>query len=413
MAGIIDYSATGSNRLKNWELMTKGTDEKLIFKQDKSNFWTFHETFSNHIRNMGWEDIMVYSIDSVEKNLTTQFGEIEMNALNREWQTIANSDTSAVLTKKLKQSSMYTWILNSVDQDFKKYLTQNASKHDRQGQQAWKLITEHSVKSDKQAIRRAMCKMHKLKLDDFNYNVHDLINAVIDNKAILTSCGETDNSIVSNLFRILSDAPCPEFKSWVLTNQNVYDDGGTFDLDNFLVSCPNKYTNFVADGLWKSGEKSKKDLEKTSEIVALNTRFDNLEKLLMAKHNDKPTQQPAKSGWKVTPPKPGEPWTITKNNKVWNWCKYHQYWTTGHKTDNCRKGEAERNGTPNGGQNRNNPSLALNLAALENEDIMLADTDLSLTSNFDDTLDSLVVKHPMTCTPCSNDGDQEHSEHLN
>ena len=182
MAGIIDYAATGSNRLKNWELMTKATDEKFIFKQDKSNFWTFHKTFSNHIRNMGWEDIMVYSINGVEKNLTTQFGEIEMNALNREWQTIANSDTSVVLTKKLKHSAMYTWILNSVDQDFKKYLTQNASKHDRQGQQAWKLITEHSVKSDKQAIRRAMCKMHKLKLDDFNYNVHELINAVIDNK---------------------------------------------------------------------------------------------------------------------------------------------------------------------------------------------------------------------------------------
>ena len=173
--------------------------------------------------------------------------------------------------------------MNSVNQYFKKYLTQNASKHDQQGQQAWKRITEHSVKSNKQTIRRAMCKMHKLKLDDFDYNVHELINAVINNKAILTSYGETDNLIVLNLFRILGDTPCPEFKSWVLTNQNSYDNGGSFGLNNFLVGCQNKYTNFVANGLWKSGEKTKKDLERTSEIVALNSRFDNLEKLIMAK----------------------------------------------------------------------------------------------------------------------------------
>ena len=86
------------------------------------------------------------------------------------------------MTTKLKQSAMYTWLLNSMDKDFKKYLTQNASKHNRQGQQAWKLITEHSVKSDKQAIRRAMCKMHQLKLEDFDYDVHKLINVVIESK---------------------------------------------------------------------------------------------------------------------------------------------------------------------------------------------------------------------------------------
>lgn len=98
-----------------------------------------------------------------------------------------------------------------MDKDFKRYLTQNESKHQRQGQQAWKLITEHAVKSDKQAIRRAMCKMHTLNLEKFDYDVDKLVDAVVDNKAILTSCGETDNSIASNLFRMLGDAHCEEF----------------------------------------------------------------------------------------------------------------------------------------------------------------------------------------------------------
>ena len=127
MAGIIDYAATGSNRLKNWESMTKATDEKLILKQDKSNFWTFHKTFSNHIRNMGWEDIMMYTVNGQKKHLTTQFGEIKMTEINIEWQALANLTDGTSLTRKLKQLAMYTWLLNSMDQDFKKFLTQNTT----------------------------------------------------------------------------------------------------------------------------------------------------------------------------------------------------------------------------------------------------------------------------------------------
>ena len=225
-----------------------------------------------------------------------------------------------------------------------------------------------------------MCKMHKLTLEDFNYDVHKMVDAVFENKAILTSCEETDNSIVSNLFRILGEAPCAEFKSWVLTNQNVYDNGGVFDLDNFLVSCQNKYTNFVADGLWKTRQKTKKDLEKETEIVALNSRFDNLEKLLLAQTNNKSQE---------------------RNGKTWSWCKHHGYWTTGHTSDNCRKGLAtttSSSGQPNGGTN---PSLALNMAEIEDNDFSLADTNLNFNDAYDNELDSLVMKQPKICMPCS------------
>ena len=84
MAGIVHYAATRSNCLKNWELMNKAKDEKLVFKQDKSTFWTFHKTFSNHIRNMGWEDIMLYRVNREPKDLTVQFREISMREINIE-----------------------------------------------------------------------------------------------------------------------------------------------------------------------------------------------------------------------------------------------------------------------------------------------------------------------------------------
>ena len=34
--------------------MIKATDEKLVYKQNETNFWTFHGIFSTHVANMGW-----------------------------------------------------------------------------------------------------------------------------------------------------------------------------------------------------------------------------------------------------------------------------------------------------------------------------------------------------------------------
>ena len=259
---------------------------------------------------MGWGDAMEVQVAGNTKDITTQFGEVDMSVLVTSWTALkVRPDTDAAAeTLKPKNRAMYTWLLNSMDNDFKKYLTQNASKHERQGPLAWKMITEHAIKSDKQAIRRAMCKMHTLNLDQFDYNINDFIDTVVDNKAILESCGETDNSIASNLFRILADAPCSEFKTWMLAHQNIYDEGGAFNLDNFMTNCTNKYVNYVTDGLWHSSTKTKKDLEKETEIVALNSRFDNLEKLLLAQSNGKSKGQSGdKTGWKYTAPESGKP----------------------------------------------------------------------------------------------------------
>ena len=156
MACIIDYGASRANQLKNWELMIKATDEKLVYKQSNSNFWAFHEVFSTHISNMRWQDAVEFQVRGNTKDLMTQFREIDMATLQTSWailKALKRTDTAAEILKfKKKNSAMYTWLLNSMDKDFKKFLTQNAGKHDHQGPLAWKMITEHCVKNDKQAI---------------------------------------------------------------------------------------------------------------------------------------------------------------------------------------------------------------------------------------------------------------------
>ena len=85
---IVDYSTTAANQLKNWELVTKPALETLKYN-DSENFLLFHETFLNHIENMGWSDIMNYQVNGQDKDLSTQFGEVPITTIENYRTTVA------------------------------------------------------------------------------------------------------------------------------------------------------------------------------------------------------------------------------------------------------------------------------------------------------------------------------------
>ena len=62
--------------------MTKPALETLTYEDNKT-FWSFHETFLNHIENMGWQDVMDYTINNVTKDLSTQFGEVLITTIEQ------------------------------------------------------------------------------------------------------------------------------------------------------------------------------------------------------------------------------------------------------------------------------------------------------------------------------------------
>ena len=269
----------------------------------------------------------------------------------------------------ITHTSNNTYLFNSIDQRFKRHITHCVETHHCMGPLAWKMITDHSVKNDNQTIRRALCSTHTLNLADFDYNVDKLITHVQENAKVLTSSGETDRSIAANLFRILKAAPCAEFQSWVVQKQTTWDEGATFDLNNFMKNAKSKYAHYVQDKLWKKSQ-TIEDIKKESDIVALTSKIDRLEALLARSTNGSSSQQPqsssnqsgnSRSGWKITGPKPGEPWSKTVNGKEFHWCKYHNFWTTQHNTKNCRKGLKLQENTTSG----NNAQLEINLATTE------------------------------------------------
>ena len=116
--------------------------------------------------------------------------------------------------------------------------------------------------------------------------------------------------------------------------------------------------------------KTIEDVKKETDIVALNSKIDHLEALLAKGSNENSTTQKGftsnnksreHSSWKITAPKQGEPWSKVVNGKTFNWCKFHNFWSTQHNTKNCRKGLKIQGGT----NSNQNPQLEINLAATD------------------------------------------------
>jgi hypothetical protein len=327
---IIDYGATGTSRLKMWELMMKLGSRTLSY-DDNDQFWPFHEMFLNHIENMVWTEVFTVPVNGANKNLSTNFGEVTTNDILTEKLNRENNGTAAEKERfALKWRAVYTFLLNSMDAKFTRHITHSANTHLRHGPLAWKVITNHCVKNDNQTIRRALCSAHTLNLADFENDVDKLISHIQDNMMIPYSSGETDKSVTAHLFRILKKAPCEEFVSWVIQKQTVWDEGGNFDLQNFMSNAKSKYQNYVKDKLWK-GVKMIKDMEKESKLVALNAKLERLECLLASKeNNNKQTGNGTSSNWRTTPPTNGEKHEKQVKGKTFYWCKYHKFWTPSH-----------------------------------------------------------------------------------
>ena len=138
-----------------------------------------------------------------------------------------------------------------------------------------------------------------------------------------------------------------------------------------MKNAKSKYTHYVKDKMWTK-TKNFKDVKKESDIVILNSKIDCLEALLArttgGNHNSSSdtnsnNTNSARSGCKITAPKQGEPWTKTVNGKVFNFCEFHNFWTTQHKSNNCHNGlKLQKQLTQCG-----DPQLEINLATTEND----------------------------------------------
>ena len=124
---------------------------------------------------------------------------------------------------------------------------------------------DHVLRGVKQGIRRAQNMIHTISLDKFDSKIKSLVKALKGNRKLLASCGESESSILKNIFRVLKKPPSSEFNSYIVHFQDKYDDGTNIDRENFMCNIIMKYESLVEYG--QLDTKSEKDVE----ILALTS----------------------------------------------------------------------------------------------------------------------------------------------
>ena len=135
---------------------------KSIKYNENEIFRPFYKTFLSHIKNMGWGNIMAFNVGVVDKDLATHFGEAPIDTIETFRQTTAvlsdGNTTRNILKCKFK--AMYTYLLNLIDQHFKRHFTLCINTHKHMGPFTCKVIINHLVKNNDQTIHCALYSTH-------------------------------------------------------------------------------------------------------------------------------------------------------------------------------------------------------------------------------------------------------------
>jgi hypothetical protein len=118
-----------------------------------------------------------------------------------------------------------------------------------------------------------------------------------------------------------------------------------------------KDTNFKLSKQLKSKLKATSQSNPPQANASTNTSRTSNQTTRNQKNTSDRRRQKQDESWKKTAPKPGEPKTIRKDNKTWNWCIHHLAWCL-HNSKDCHKGKAQ-----------SNPSVSRQSSSNENEQV--------------------------------------------
>ena len=87
MSNLTNYTSTGENAIKNWDIMTRAAPTKLSVEK-YFRFWIFHEMFMNHIENMGWITSLVFTESGAYYNIAKYFGQVKTETIDKYYQAL-------------------------------------------------------------------------------------------------------------------------------------------------------------------------------------------------------------------------------------------------------------------------------------------------------------------------------------
>ena len=216
---LISWSATGQNKLKEHELVTKGIDIKL--NKNGDNFTEWNEAVASHAKTMGMNDLFDYgpSTDTtypihshfpVKKSFFENHGTITLDQIkaHSESTCAATSAESSVL--RCKDECWYRFLFNSCSNEMQRCVSQTVKTHQRRGMIAQKVTTSKVTKADAEAVRLAKNELSNTHLKDFDYDVGKAVEKVRELVSTLEANDINSSSHLDDVIAVFKDKSCCE-----------------------------------------------------------------------------------------------------------------------------------------------------------------------------------------------------------
>lgn len=325
-AGVLDYSDPA--HVKIYKAATAQLEPKFGLEQESLRL--FIESFKNCATVSNWTTTL--NIDCTKNGIATQlylpdsYGELTYDKIKeytnayRGGAQSGNAQNSAQIMECLTNTLMKT-----AKQQIALMSQRYNSNNEADGLLFFKVIVKLTIVDTRATTTTMQNKLTMLpskmdKLDDevtkFNKNVQLLSDA-------LNATGETVNNLVLKLFAAYNTVSDKNFRQYIDSKENQYNEGVNFEASELMNLAKNKYKTLLEAGKWKEEtEEQKKIISVTAQLEQLKKATSKLGKGKDKKHDGKNKSgkdtktKSDKTPWYLTPPKDGKK-TIQRNDKTY------------------------------------------------------------------------------------------------
>lgn len=352
-AGVLDYS--DSAHVKIYKAATAQLEPKFGLEQESLRL--FIESFKNRATVSNWTNTL--KIECVRNGATTElylpdsYGELTYEEIKAHTDAYrGGAETRDAQNSAQIMECLTNTLTKTAKQRIALMSTRYNINNEADGLLFFKVIVELTIVDTRATTTTIRNKLTMLpskmdKLDDDVTKFNEYVQSLSD---ALNARGEKIDDLVVKLFAAYSTVSDKNFRQYIDSKENQYNEGADFEANELMNLARNKYETLLEAGKWKE------ETEEQKKIIALTAQLEQLKKVTIKsnKGKDKKHDGKNKSGkntptkgdkipWYLTPPKDGKK-SIQKNDKTYYWCPNHGKegkWVR-HKPEEC-KAKTENN----------------------------------------------------------------------
>lgn len=374
--GVLDY--TVSANVKFYHKAIAPLDHPFDLSPGKLR--VFLTSLHNRALTTDWIHILEVPADMADPydtlDMITQYGQISFEQVHDHVMSYNN------LHNRAAQDShqLFLCLMATLTEEAKVHMTtfkrQYTINNVHSGVALLKLIIAESYVDTNATTRLIRGRLSSLRnyMTEVNSDIEKFNRYVKVQVEALETRGEITQDLLANLFTAYSAASDREFKTYIKTKENAYDDGEEISTTQLMHQALTKYKSLVEMDMWNAPS------EEETKIIALEAQLRQLSQRSKVNKKSQPKesksvggskrgkQEPTKQGkrtnkpdWMTTKPKAGEPNKVARDGKDYWWCPKHACWVR-HKPEECEGTGIKRSDLKASKKGKNEQNKALKIS---------------------------------------------------